>query len=49
MDFQVGPMSEMDKIIIDVDTTLPTKNNIFMGQGLSQSQALFSIGPHNPS
>ena len=49
MDFQVGPTSEMDKIIMDVDTGLPTKNNIFMGQGLSQAQALFSIGPHNPS
>ena len=49
MDFQVGPTSAMDKIIMDVDTALPTQNNIFMGQGLSQAQALFSIGPHNPS
>ena len=49
IDFHVGPTSAMDKIIMDVDTALPTQNNIFMGQGLSQAQALFSIGPHNPS
>ena len=49
MDYRVGPTSTMDKIIMVVDTALPTQNNIFMGQALSQAQALFSIGPHNPS
>ena len=37
IDFHVGPTSAMDKIIMDVDTALPTQNNIFMGQGLSQA------------
>ena len=37
MDFQVGPTSAMDKINMDVDRALPTQNNIFMGQSLSQA------------
>nr|POE61200.1 hypothetical protein CFP56_34361 [Quercus suber] len=49
MDYRVRPTSTMDKIIMDVDIALPTQNNIFKGQALSQAQALFSIGPHNPS
>ena len=49
MDFRVGPTSAMDKINMDVNRALPTQNNIFMGQSLSQAQALFSIGTHNPS
>ncbi|KAK9998771.1 hypothetical protein SO802_018374 [Lithocarpus litseifolius] len=48
-DHWVGPTPTMDKIFMEVDTGLSTQNNIFKGQAVSQAQALFTIGPHNPS